>query len=88
MLTAHAARGCAWAGSGEGLASITTLHQGLPGDMDESLLERRDEEIDTDVERTSVVEYRCRCHAELVHRSVHVRLKQGVSPFAALGNLG
>ncbi len=43
------------------------------GDMDESLLERRDGFIDNDHEYTVWVEY---CHeGELVHRSAHVQLK-------------
>ena len=43
------------------------------GDMDESLLERRDGFIDNDHEYTVWVEY---WHeGELVHRSAHVQLK-------------
>lgn len=44
------------------------------GEMDESLLERRSGSIDNDNEYTVWVEY---WHeGELVHRSVHVQLKQ------------
>ena len=44
------------------------------GDMEESLLEKRDGVVDNDNEYTTWVEY---WHeGELVHRSVHVTLKQ------------
>ena len=46
------------------------------GEMDESLLEKREGSIDTATETTSWVEY---WHeGELVHRSVHMVLKRGV----------
>ena len=46
------------------------------GEMDESLLEKREGSIDTDPETTSWVEY---WHeGELVHRSVNMVLKRGV----------
>ena len=49
------------------------------GDMDESLLEKKEGIVDNDHEYTTWVEY---WHeGELVHRSVHVTLKQ-VSVFA------
>ena len=49
------------------------------GDMDESLLEKKEGVVDNDHEYTTWVEY---WHeGELVHRSVHVTLKQ-VSVFA------
>ena len=44
------------------------------GDMDDSLLERRDGSVDNDNEATSWVEYWL--DGELVHRSVHVTLKR------------
>jgi hypothetical protein len=44
------------------------------GDMDESLLEKREGSLDNDNEYTTWVEY---WHeGELVHRSAHVTLKQ------------
>ena len=44
------------------------------GDMDESLLEKREGSVDNDNEYTTWVEY---WHeGELVHRSVHVTLKK------------
>jgi hypothetical protein len=43
------------------------------GQMDESLLEKREGQSDTDIETTEWVEYWL--EGELVHRSVHVKLK-------------
>jgi hypothetical protein len=43
------------------------------GEMDESLLEKREGQIDTETETTEWVEYWF--EGELVHRSVHVKLK-------------
>ena len=52
------------------MAIITTTK----GDMDESLLEKREGTMDNDNEATTWVEY---WHeGELVHRSAHVTLKQ------------
>lgn len=43
------------------------------GEMEESLLEKKEGSVDNDIEHTTWVEY---WHeGELVHRSVHVRLK-------------
>ena len=44
------------------------------GDMDESLLEKREGSIDNDNEMTTWVEYWL--DGELIHRSVHVTLKK------------
>lgn len=44
------------------------------GDMDDSLLERRDGSVDNDNEATTWVEYWL--DGELVHRSAHVTLKK------------
>ena len=46
------------------------------GEMDDSLLEKRDGSIDNDTETTSWVEYWL--DGELVHRSVNMVLKQGI----------
>jgi len=46
------------------------------GEMDDSLLEKREGSIDTDTETTSWVEYWLA--DEMVHRSVHMALKRGV----------
>jgi hypothetical protein len=50
------------------------------GDMDDSLLEKREGDVDTENELTTWVEYWL--EGELVHRSVHVTLKKMPS-FAA-----
>jgi hypothetical protein len=49
------------------------------GDMDESLLEKREGSLDNDIEFTTWVEYWL--EGELVHRSVHVNLKTGPALF-------
>ena len=46
------------------------------GDMDESLLEKKEGSVDNDNEYTTWVEYWLK--GELVHRSVHVQLKKSV----------
>jgi hypothetical protein len=46
------------------------------GDMDDSLLEKREGSTDNDTETTSWVEYWL--EGELVHRSVHMALKRSV----------
>ena len=46
------------------------------GDMDDSLLEKREGSLDNDTETTSWVEYWL--NGELVHRSVHMVLKRSV----------
>lgn len=54
------------------------------GLMDEAVLEKREGGIDTEHERTTWVEYWYR--GELVHRSAHVHLKQGVGSLLAQGS--
>lgn len=54
------------------MALVTTTK----GEMDETLLEKREGEIDNDNETTKWVEYWL--EGELVHRSVHVTLKKNV----------
>jgi hypothetical protein len=46
------------------------------GEMDDSLLEKREGSLDNDTETTNWVEYWL--NGELVHRSVHMALKRGV----------
>ena len=46
------------------------------GDMDESLLEKREGSVENDTETTTWVEYWL--DGELVHRYVHMALKRGV----------
>jgi hypothetical protein len=47
------------------------------GDMDDSLLEKREGSVDNDNEYTTWTEYWL--EEELVHRSVHVQLKKTVT---------
>ena len=61
---------------------ITTIY----GDMDEAELRRVDGVVDNDNERTEWVEYYL--GDELVHRSVHVALKQGQEYKFELGEFG
>ena len=69
--------------SGEkGKQMITTTH----GDMDESLLEKREGVVDDDREHTTWVEYWLA--GELVHRSVHVTLKDTPAMVGEAGRLG
>jgi hypothetical protein len=55
------------------------------GDMDDSLLEKREGTIDNENETTNWVEYWL--EGELVHRSVHMVLKKMVSLEGEVGNL-
>jgi len=50
------------------------------GDMEESLLEKREGSVDNDIENTDWTEYWF--EGELVHRSAHVRLKTSPALFA------
>jgi hypothetical protein len=54
------------------MALVTTTK----GEMDESLLEKKEGSVDNDNETTTWVEYWL--EGELVHRSVHVTLKKNV----------
>ena len=54
------------------MALVTTTK----GEMDESLLEKREGSLDNDTETTSWVEYWL--DGEMVHRSVHMVLKRSV----------
>jgi hypothetical protein len=62
---------------------VTTIH----GDMDDSLLDRKDGEVNNDNEYTTWTEYRLKGQDEIVHRSVHVRLKKPVTFDTKAGNL-
>jgi hypothetical protein len=55
---------------------VTTIH----GEMDDSLLVKKEGSVDNDIEFTTWTEYWL--DDELVHRSVHVTLK--TSPFTQL----
>jgi hypothetical protein len=58
------------------MALVTTTK----GEMDESLLEKREGSLDNDIEYTTWTEYWL--DGELVHRSAHVRLKTSPPLFA------
>lgn len=60
---------------------ISTIH----GEMDEELLEKRVGTEETSVEIISWTEYWY--NSELVHRSVHMHLKQGLDVFGDTANL-
>ena len=53
------------------------------GDMDESLLEKREGIVDNDNENTNWVEYWL--DGELVHRSAHVRIKKPLVTTSEVG---
>ena len=55
---------------------VTTIH----GEMDDSLLVKKEGSIDNDIEATTWVEYWL--NDELVHRSAHVTLKTSPPLFA------
>lgn len=63
------------------MARILTIH----GEMDEALLEKREGVVDNDHEFTRWVEYWL--HGELVHRSVHVTLKEFPEGLGAISEL-
>lgn len=54
-------------------------------DVEERLLEKTEGEIDNDNERTIWVEYRFPGSDVVVHRSVHVTIKQGLMAAAESG---
>jgi hypothetical protein len=63
------------------MALVTTTK----GEMDESLLEKREGSVDNDIEYTTWVEYWL--EGELVHRSVHVSLKTSPALFAEAASI-
>lgn len=63
------------------MALVTTTK----GEMDESLLEKREGSIDNEIEYTTWVEYWL--DGELVHRSAHVSLKTSPVLFAEAASL-
>jgi hypothetical protein len=54
------------------------------GEMDDSLLEKREGSVDNDNENTTWVEYWLA--GELVHRSAHVRLKKSMVSTSEIGS--
>jgi hypothetical protein len=63
------------------MALVTTTK----GEMDESLLEKREGSLDNDIESTNWTEYWL--DGELVHRSVHVSLKTSPALFAEAASI-
>jgi hypothetical protein len=63
------------------MALVTTTK----GDMDDSLLEKREGSVDNDIEYTTWTEYWL--DGELVHRSAHVSLKTSPALFAEAASL-
>ena len=63
------------------MALITTTK----GEMDESLLEKREGSVDNEIEYTTWVEYWL--EGEIVHRSAHVTLKTSPVLFAEAASL-
>jgi hypothetical protein len=63
---------------------MALIHTTL-GDLDESTLIKTEGELDNDHELTRWVEYRQTEDGEVIHRSVHVHLKQGLSLASAVG---
>jgi hypothetical protein len=55
------------------------------GDRDETTLDKREGTVDNDNELTTWVEYRLPGSEEIIHRSVHVRLKRNVTAAPAVG---
>jgi hypothetical protein len=58
------------------------------GEMDESLLEKKEGFVDNENEHTDWVEYRKPGNDEIVHRSVHVRLKTNVFAMGEAASIG
>ena len=65
------------------MVMITTIY----GDTDESFLEKKEGTIDTATESTYWVEYRQPGSDEIVHRSVHMTLKESVFSTAEPGKM-
>jgi hypothetical protein len=65
------------------MALITTIY----GDMEESLLEKKEGTLDNATESTYWVEYRQPWSDEIVHRSVHMTLKESVFSTAEPGKM-
>jgi hypothetical protein len=58
------------------------------GEMEESLLEKREGVVDNANEFTTWIEYRLPGSDEIIHRSAHVTLKTTVSAFGEAAKLG
>lgn len=67
------------------MAMVTVMRpDGTHGEAADSELEKREYVIDNDHERTLVTEYRFLGSEDVVHRSVHVTIKEGLAAFPAL----
>lgn len=66
--------------------SVPRAVGGYPATMDTNALERRDHQIDNDMENTDIIEYWL--NDELVHRSVAMRLKTGIFAEAIQADFG
>lgn len=62
------------------------LGLGYPCQLEESQLQRRNSTVDNGRERTQVTEYLF--NEKVVHRSVHVQLKQGIGIEGIFGSIG
>ena len=56
------------------------------GMRDEATLHKTDGVVDNDIEYTTWVEYRLHEGGEIIHRSVHVRLKKPAEAFPAVAS--
>jgi hypothetical protein len=56
-------------------------------EMDESQLVAFTTEVDNENEHATITGYVCKCHEEIVQRSVHVALKKGPSLFSEVGGI-
>lgn len=66
------------------MITVDLLGDGVFTEMDEALLTPNHSEIDNDHECTKVTEFIL--NGKVVHRSVHVHLKQGLGVECALGS--
>ena len=66
------------------MPAIKVIIDGVLGEMDESLLEKRESVVDNEDEHTTAVEYWL--DGELVHRSAHVTLKKLPPMFGEASN--
>lgn len=69
------------------LITVQLEENGPITEADDSLFTRSDGVLDNDHEHTTWVEYRSES-GRVVHRSVHVTLKEGIGIEAVLGQLG
>ena len=74
--------------SGSAMNAILVEHPfGTRVEMDESELVAFSGEVDNENEHTTVTGYVCKCHEQVVQRSVHVRLKKSLAMFGEAGGV-